>query len=541
MDASQIFELPGAEIRSLTKTAQGFQIEATTLVTGGTCPDCTTVSTQIHSRYQRHPRDLPCQGVKVTLHLAVKRFFCRNPRCSRRTFVEAIPPLVLRYARRTLRLTDHLQAIAFALGGESGTRLSTCLGISTSPATALRIIEQTALPEPPTPRVLGGDDWAYRKGQRYGTVLCDLERHCVIELLPDREAKTLAKWLKAHPGVEIISRDRGSAYIEGATLGAPHAQQVADRWHLLKNLREVVQTILEQQRRVLRINEEGPVPASLSGEQLPSTPSAGKGLSKKAQASALRREKRLARYQHVMELHAKGVATQAISQLVGSGEETVKRYVEAAGFPEIKRSHTVVSKTLAPYLDYLNQRWTEGCYNATQLWREITAQGYPRSLQSVQNYLAPRRHAVDLSPPLPLASQPIRVRRYTPRQVAWFVMADKKELDPQVQHDLALLRQRSAAIDQAYQLAKSFITLVRERQADQLATSLKQAWAASAVWQTFATGLYKDHAAVRAALSLEWSNGQTEGQVNRLKTIKRQMYGRAGFALLRKRILYRAA
>lgn len=221
------------------------------------CPDCGTISRRVHSYYDRKPMDLPWSRFTVRLRLRVRRFYCDGLLCKYRTFVERLPSVIAPYARRTNRLADNLEHVALSIGGEVGARILTQLRMSISPDTVLNLIRRTPEPESWTPRVLGVADWAFRRGQVYGTILVDLERNCPVDLLPDRSAESLARWLLEHPGIEVISRDRGNEYIKGATLGAPQATQVADRWHLLKNLRDTLQPLVERNRSWLRVAAQG--------------------------------------------------------------------------------------------------------------------------------------------------------------------------------------------------------------------------------------------------------------------------------------------
>jgi transposase len=177
-------------------------------------------------------KDLPVGGIPLTLRLQVRRFFCDNSECARKTFVEGVPELALPFARKTVRLTEQLRQLGFAMGAEQGARSATALEMACSADTFLRLLRKTALDSHATPTHLGVDDWAFRRNVSYGTMLVDLQDHQVVDLLPDRSATALENWLKAHPGVQLISRDRAGEYATGARKGAPEAVQVADRFHI---------------------------------------------------------------------------------------------------------------------------------------------------------------------------------------------------------------------------------------------------------------------------------------------------------------------
>jgi transposase len=233
--------MPGCDVERITRDDPGFlRIAARGTRPGGRCPDCGRASRAVHSRYRRRPADLPSLGRAVGVELHVRRFYCRNAACARRTFAERLPELLGPRARRTRRLAEAQGRVGVALGGEAGARLLRHLAMATSADTVLRLVRGLPLPEPEPPRVVGVDDWAVRKGRTYGTIVVDLERRRALDLLPDRTAETLADWLRCRPGIEVVARDRSTEYARGIALGAPAATQVADRWHLLANVRQVL-------------------------------------------------------------------------------------------------------------------------------------------------------------------------------------------------------------------------------------------------------------------------------------------------------------
>jgi transposase len=226
-------------------------VSADTSSASARCPCCHQLSHRVHSRYHRTLSDLPWAGQQVSWRVTVRKFYCTNGHCSGKVFAERLDKVAREYGRRTIRQQQALEAIGFALGGEAGSRLAIQLGFPVSPDTLLRQIRQAPESALVPPAVLGVDDWAWKRGHRYGTILVDLERHRIIDLLPDRNPQSFADWLQGQASVRIISRDRGGEYREGARRGAPQALQVADRFHLLKNLSEVLQKVFRSHSALL--------------------------------------------------------------------------------------------------------------------------------------------------------------------------------------------------------------------------------------------------------------------------------------------------
>lgn len=506
----------------------------------GLCTACQMPANKVHSFYQRTLADLPICGKSVSLRIHLRKFFCRNDNCARKIFAQTLPAHFCPYARRLNRAEQPLQAIALQTGARPAARLCALTGQPLSHSTLLRISRKTPVQLQSPPKRVGVDDFAFRKGRRYGTILIDLDRHQPIDVLPDREGKTLEGWLRDHPGIELVTRDRSSVYANAITTACPNAVQVADRWHLLANLSEVVERFLDTQRdkinqsilATLPTTDTSTTTQSLREEQLPPSLTWHNDLS---QLMATTRvdctSKRYVTYEKVKQLQAEGHGIRAIARHLGLARNTVKRYWHQKGF--VPRQ-TAKRSNLFLYEGYLRRRWLEGQTNVKKLLAEIKAFGYNGSYTILANFLStyPRLEAEPVLPPARKASS------YSSRRISRLLnqSANKWSADEQV--FLTHLLTQHESIRGVHELSEQFRQLMTQKSADGLARWCEEA-AHVPAYAGFVRGLRQDYAAVEQAFCSEWSNGQTEGQVNRLKMIKRQGYGRAGFDLLRRRVLFR--
>ncbi len=526
------------ELCRLEKQDDCFLIHLQSKLQDGICPECGTKNSRRHSSYIRKLLDLPWAGIPVRVQVTIKKIHCDNPRCHRKIFAERLGEELKPYARRTGRLNQHLNAIGFALGGNAGSKLAAFIGMPISSSTLLRVVLNTDDEQINTPRVLGVDDWAFRKGNNYGTILVDLEKNKPVDLLPNREAATLEKWLKAHPGVEIISRDRASAYSQGAKAGAPDAIQVADRWHLLKNLGDALKKMLDRYNKELRLAAEDIAKAERKEKMGDiEKDKKDKVFIKKATKmvennTAITESKFQLNFKEVKRLSKEGASIKSIHRQTGIHRQTIKRYLKYDEYPTAVQHK--LNKEVADFEDYIRKRWNQGERNVKQIWREIKEQGFTGSFQSIyrltKNY--PRDTDKEKLPP------PLKIQAWSARKVSILLRKEMDSLEEDEQIYLKAFMKHCPKAKEANSLALEF-----KEMTDKLKVSLLDPWIEKAqnsgitALKNFASGLRQDYDAVRAAVSLEWSNGQVEGQVNRLKMIKRQMYGRASFELLRKRVL----
>jgi transposase len=514
----------------------------------GRCPSCETLSPRVHSRYQRTLADLPWATFQVRLEVCVRKFFCCLPACQQRIFTERLPDVAQPWARRTLRLAQSLLAVGVALGGQAGSRLTARLQRPTPPASLLRVVQTAPLPQTAPLTALGVDEWAWRRGHHYGTIFVDLETHRVVDLLPDRSADSVAQWLAQHPGLTVVSRDRSDLYANGITQGAPRAVQVVDRFHLVANLREALEAFFLAHAVTLK------AAAARTAQVLSGTVDAApvteryRGRRHSPQNWQMRQDDQrhqhhalhVALYEQIGRLHDEGVTVTEIARRLKISRPMVYAHLRRGSPPELK-THTVRSSTrvLAPYIPYLIKRWRESGADGMQLWREIQAQGYRHSARTVTRFITELRRASEAGRPPEVEQSPYtRLQGPSARSVSFLMVSRPEKRSRVARLYLEQLCQVDDEMAQLYELAMVFLSMVRERRGEDLGAWRTQAMSSGMEpLARFAEGLQDDLPAIEAGLTLPWSNGVTEGQVNRLKLLKRQGYGRASVTLLRQRIV----
>ena len=419
------------------------------------------------------------------------------------------------YARLTTRLREALVALGVVTCGEVASRLAPRLGMQVAPTTLLRRVRAVPVALAGRVRVLGVDEFAWKKGQTYGTILVNLETHRPIDLLPDRSQATFQAWLRTHPEVEIISRDRAGEYAAAARKGAPQAQQVADRFHLLVNLRDGLKKLMERKQACLPAIEED-TPAAIphkargrvkevSAPQVsqqarsdrhfrtmsPKLRSRGTAPKSSAPTSAqVSRANRYRRYQAVCTLHQQGFSQREITRRLKIGRETVRRFLRAESFPE-RSQPTRKARLLDPYKPYLLKRWQEGCWNGTQLYYEIKERGYRGSSSYLRRFIADLRKkhqaagneatltletaAMTINVPADLPSPPRFTRRLSPTRASWLCVSKPEKLNKQQRQQVELIRKGDRDLDCTYQLSQSFVLMLSQRRGQDLDAWLVQA------------------------------------------------------------------
>lgn len=581
MDRSPFLPLPeGLVIGQVEITQTQLTVEVISRSPSACCPECRYPSDHVHCQYQRTVHDVPCGGRNVVLRLCVRKFACWTEACPRKVFAERLPDLVQPWARVSNRLLAELKALGLSASAEVSERLAPQLGMQVKAPTLLRYLRTIPSPPDSSVRILGIDDFAIKRGDSYGTILVNLETSKPLDLLADRTADAVFPWLENHQEIEVVSRDRASAYADAVKRALPHAIQVADRYHLVQNLREHVQRFFDRKRTCLPEIEDiplrtvstsagvspkdqaGEVRVPLSVERLPATKTnqpAFQGeqalgdpeielasLTYAERKKKISRDKRYARYERLLALHQAGMSGRAIAREMHMSRRIVQRYLSSDGFPERAAGtgrRTFGKSKLDPYLGYVRGRWDAGEHSSTHLFAEIKERGYTGSQSLLRKVLGewrtelpPKRRQGQ--PRKPRLSSVPKKRRLSSRGASFLMILSPSKLTKMHQQQIEQIN-LNEELRTVYVLSQEFVTLLKERQPEALDSWLTRAKACHVTELTsFVNGIRRDYAAVRAAFSTEWSNGITEGHVNRLKFLKRQMFGRAHLDLLRVKVLH---
>lgn len=536
---------------SVEKNEDGWVVEASA-PNSAACPECGVLSTARHSSYIRHLKDLPAQGVAVKLKLRVGRWRCHNNTCQRQIFCQRLEPVTAKRALETRRCEEMVQQVAYALGGRPGERLIRRWGVRCSKNTLLRRIKRWARSRPASEKisVVGVDEWAWRKGQgNYGTILVDLEKRKVADLLPECSADSFASWLRQNPGVSVISRDRQGLLAEGGQAGAPQAKQVADRFHLIQNLQQAVQLELTCQRAHLKIPAEEFARPSETKEVSVAAVAIARPRRARPDPSLdeVRRQRRrhkLELFQLVKNLRAQGVKVIEIMRQAGISRGLADKWLRLEECPP-RGKRTSRPGMVEDFREELWRRWEQGQQEGKQLFAEIRERGYIGSYASLMRFLSPWREALRAVDKASQQREPIRlgaVRHISPRVAAVLLSKPKPQLNGKQSEMVEILKRRCPGFAMMRHLVLSFRAILCGGKVSSLRRWAEKAKASGIeMIVRFVRQLNKDWVAVENAVKQDWSNGPTEGHINRLKTLKRGMYGRAGVELLRARLLPMAA
>jgi transposase len=511
------------------------------------CPGCRRRSARVHGRYQRQLSDLPLGGRPVRVIVHVRRFKCANPRCAQATFSEQVPGLTTPFARRTPPLTKALAGVALALAGRPGSRLAAKLAMPSCRDVLIRLIRAQPLPAAGHIEVVGVDDFAVRRGQSYNTILIDMDTRKPVDVLPDREAGTLAGWLREHPEVHTVCRDRAGAYAEGIRTGAPQAIQVADRFHLWMNVCEAAGKTVAAHHHCLRAAAAADA-TSASPEPTALVPAAQPVTSPEPVTSPQRSrrlaERTRARYSQVQECLARGLSRAATARELNLDIQTVRRFANATCAEELLGKAEHRSTKLDPYIDMVNQRWNEGVTNAEAITAELRALGFKGDAQAVRRYLQPLRPpGTSPSHPHPRRRKPAPATPAVPkpRAISKALLTHPGHLS---EDDALIVKNataRCAHLERLHQHVRTFAKIMAQRRGQELPAWLEAVEADDLPeLRSLAAGMRRDLAAVINGLTLEHNSGAVEGNVTRVKRLKRDGYGRANFDLLRAQILLAA-
>jgi len=487
-------------------------ITVRSLTSFGLCPSCGTVSRRVHSHYRRRVTDLPLSGRIVQLVVATRRFRCDAVLCGRQIFTERFPEGVLEpSARRTTRLDCIVHHLGLALGGRPAALFARRLMLPVSNDTLLRVVRRRSRPRSDPLKVIGIDDWAWRRNHRYASIICNLERRRIVTLLPDREPATAQAWFAAHPTIGIIARDRGGGYGEAAARALPHAVQVADRWHLMENASRAFLDAVRKSMRQIR--------SAIGATTI--NPKLLTAAERIQYEGYLRREETNTT---ILALSKNGMAIKQIVRQTGYSRKLVRQVIRG----ERNDVFRTRQGSLDVHLPWLDDQWASGCRTGAELWRRLTARGFRGSLRVVGEWATRRRRAEK-------ADAENLQRIPSARTIARLMTIGRDTLSKAESVTVAAIEAGVPTLVEAREIIAEFHMMIRRKAAAELTPWIERARASLVA--SFASGVSKDEAPVRAAITLPWSNGQTEGQITRLKLVRRQMYGRGNIDLLQARLI----
>lgn len=506
-------------------------IDAFSCQSGSKCPLCNKKSDRVHSRYERSLADLPISGSTVKVKLLSRKYFCDNTDCPRIIFTERFIQGILPYGRRLTRAIALISKMALELGGNKGANISRFAGVPASPSTIIRILKKLDTEEHfTTSGIIGIDDYAFKKGRSYGTIIVDLQTRQVIDLLPDREAGTLAKWMNEHTEVQVVSRDRYGPYALGAANGAPQALQVADRFHLIKNLGEATNRMFQTKGKILKeVYDQYHNITTLSPEteQTKKTPTV---LNTNEQGDLLNPAK-VYNFNQVKALQLSGMSCRAIARSLKICRKTITKYMNIDSLYLRKGYSSTNFDSFTSMLLDQNNRGKP--YKALyQIIRDVGFTGAYSNFCKRMNGLYEANNINKKG----VAPKVAPTRTWSANKLSYLLYLDHDDLNMEDKRIMELLLDKCPEIRQVETLVKQFKNLFKKKEPESLNRWIMEAQGVSPL-KNFAKNLLRDYDAVNNAVVTEYSNGQVEGQVNRLKTIKRMMYGRAGFDLLREMVL----
>lgn len=502
----------GLMVEHASVDADGITIVSRSSNKTNACPLCGTASQRVHSRYRRELADLPAHGARVRVRVLARRFRCTEPHCRRRIFAERFDvSITLPSARRTTRLEQIVHHLGLALGGRPAARTAQRLMMPVSKDTLLRTVRRHATLASLPLTAIGIDDWAWKRGHRYGTVICDLTRRRIVDLLPDREPATVAAWLSAHPTISIVARDRGGGYGGAVANALPAAVQVADRWHLFENASAAFLGAVRMSMPAIRT-------ALGAGEVDPALLTRAE---QRQYEGYLRRQESNAA---VLALAEDDLPIKAIARQTGLSRKTVRRIMQGAR-TDIFRTRR---SALEPWLGTLGAEWDAGCRNGARLWRRLRAAGYQGGLRVVTEWATRRRRSES-------AAAVWTDKATSARSIVRMLTLARHHLTRQEAVMTAMIEEAVPRLITARDLLDRFHAMIRRQDGTAFDRWLNDA--SDSLLSSFAIGIVADRDAVEAAICQPWSNGQTEGQITKLKLVKRQMYGRAKIDLLRARLV----